>query len=329
QAGSVGLEKGNFVQVGDDQVGKIAGIRFDPASGRTYYTAKIERDDFKVHRDGKARVVAALIGGARLVIVDRGSGTEPLADDENPIELKGGMDQTMSDLASATEKVNKIADVIQKELNADDSKAMLNKVHAVIDSLKLAATDVAETAASIREMTAKVRPDVEKTVAAVTETAEQIRSYTKKDIAEMLAKLRKTNTHILKIAGDFATVSEQTKQLVLVHRQNIDELIDNMTQVSADLKATAKEVRRNPWRLLHRPDEKELHSQNIYDAATAFYSGAEQLDQAITKLNALAKAHPEGIPSDDPQLQKIRQQVEKTFSRFSKAEQSLWKEMQK
>ena len=64
-------------------------------------------------------------------------------------------------------------------------------------------------------------------------------------------------------------------------------------------------------------------------SARAFSNGAEQLDQAIAKMAGLAKAYPEGVPTDDPTLQKIRKQLQETFGKFSKAEQALWKELSK
>jgi len=46
-------------------------------------------------------------------------------------------------------------------------------------------------------------------------------------------------------------------------------------------------------------------------------------------MTALSKSKPGGVPADDPEFQKIRKQVEETFSKFSKAEQALWKELEK
>ena len=310
----------------------------------------ITRRDFKVHSDGKAKVAAALIGGAKLVIVDRGTQDAPLADIEHAVELTGGLDQTMADLSDAVGKVNEIADVIRRELDREQSGAILAKVHSVIDSLKAASQNVVEISANIRTetdpnvessliakvhesvddvktMTADARPKVSEALTAVRETAQKIRKYTDEDVADILTKLREVNTKILKITKDFAVVSEQTKQIVLVHRDNIDEMIDNMTQVSANLKATSKEVRRNPWRLLYRPEKGEFASQNIYDAARAFSNGAEQLDQALAKLSGLSKAHPEGLPTDDPEFQKVREQLKESFTNFTKVEQALWKEL--
>jgi methyl-accepting chemotaxis protein len=180
---------------------------------------------------------------------------------------------------------------------------------------------------NVAEIIQDAKPKIGRTLTAVEDAAQQISQYARTDVADLLADLRAANTEILKITRDFSTVSEQTKQLMLVNRDNIDELIDNMVQVSDNLKATSKDVRRSPWRLLHQPDPKELHSQNIYDAARSFANGAEQLDQAVAKMTNLAKASPQGIPVDDPTLGKIREHLEQTFEKFGKAEQALWQEL--
>ena len=350
ETGSIGLEAGAFVQIGDDQIGKIAKIRFDPDTHRTLYTAEIERGDFKIHSDGKAHIAAALIGGARLVILSRGSEDAPLADEQHPIELDGGLDQAMSNLSAAAQKVSEIADVIREELDAKQSGTMLARIHALIDSLETAAARAAEIALNIKvetevdnpkamfyklhrsvndvnKMTTDAQPKIEETLTAVRDTVADIRQYAKKDIADILTQIRQANTRILKIAGDISIVSGQAKELALLHRDNIDEMLDNMTQVSSNLKAASKEIRRNPWRLIHKPDDKELDSANINAAAWAFSNGAEQLDQAIAKMTGLAKAHPEGLAADDPALLKIREQLEEAFGKFNKVEQALWKEL--
>lgn len=379
QAGSFDLVEGGFVQISDEQIGRLVKIDFDPTSGRTYYITEIERGDIKIHSDGKARVSAGLVGGGRLIVLSRGSEDKPLADREHAIELAGGLDQTMADLGSAVQRIN---EVIQAELSVSDPEAILNKVHKVIDSLKIAAADMAKTLANIKaetdrqnetamlakihktiddandisanisaqmdvdnkealmakvhtsiddinKMTADARPKVSETLGAARDIAVKFREYTDKDIADILAKLRQSNTEILKITRDFSTVSGQVKQIVVMNRDNIDEMLDNMVHVSINLKAASKEIRRNPWRLLYEPDDKELHSQNISDAARSFANGAAQLDQAVSKLTSLAKAAPEGIAADDPMLISVRQHLQETFDKFHKAEQALWKELNK
>lgn len=343
-AGSVGLHEGSFVRVNDDAVGKITEIRYVPAEARTLYVAQIERGDIAIRADGKAHVVAGLVGATSLVISYCGSDDKPAADEDHPVEISGGLDRAMSDIAAA-------AEIIKRELDAGQADRLLAKIHTVLDDMKSAARDVAKITANIRpemdrtnadSMLAKARssvedikaittdakPKISKTLDAAVEAAGRIRDYTKKDIVEILTKLRESNTEILKIAKDFRAVSENAREIVVLNRDKIDEMIDNMAQVSDNLKSTSKEIRRNPWRLIHKPKDEEIRSRDIYDAARAFSSGAEQLDRALARLNALA-AYPEGLKADDPQLRKIRAQIEDAFGKFSKVEQALWKELEK
>ena len=237
--------------------------------------------------------------------------TTALADEMNAVAEKS----IMAKAHRSFDDVNAVTASLKGETDVKNDKAMLAKLSHSVDEVNGILDDA--------------RPKLERTMTAVAETAERISAYTKKDVAEILATLREVNTQVLKISKDFAEVSGQTRQVVVMNRENIDDIIGNMALVSADLKATAKEVRRNPWRLLYQPDNKELRSQNIYDAARNFSSGAEQMDQAVARLSSLAKAHPEGIKADDPEVQKVRKDLQETFEKFKKVEDSLWKEMTK
>ena len=216
---------------------------------------------------------------------------------------------------TSAEHVNKITGSLSGELDAKNPVAMLAKIHKSADD--------------INAMTGDAKPKVSRTLGHIEHTAAQIDAYTSKDIQQLLLSLRQVNDKVLTIADNFAEVSDQTRSMVVVSRDRVDRMIDNMTQVSEDLKATSKEVRRNPWRLLYKPEQAEVRSQNLYDASRSFAAGASELNQAVGKLNALSKANPKGIPADDPELAKIRKQIQDTFGNFSKAEQALWQELAK
>jgi len=364
------------VQIGDDPIGKLSKVHFDPNSSRTLYAVDIERPDVKLYANGKAVAAAGFIGGARIVITSRGSDDEPLADGKNPIELApGGFAMAVAavnkeldadnkqgllyKLKGITESIDVVADQLKSEMDPNQAGTLLADIHksaadiaAIAGSLRYeltrgddaeaeikngpllvkvhaSADDVNKVTGNLEQMVTTNRPKIDATLTAVKDTAETIHRYAKTDIGQMLATFRKTSDDVLKVAVNMREITDDVRGIVNVNREQIDEMIDNMTMVSAELKATAKEVRRNPWRLLYRPDDKELRSKNIYDAARAFSSGAEQLDQAVMKLNALREAHPEGLSADDPELQKVRKQVEESFAHFSKVEQALWEELTK
>ena len=329
-AGSLGLKVGNFVQINDHVVGRIADIRGRPDLGRTLYLVELNDSTLTVHADGKAVVAAGLVGDRQLVITSRGSSGQPIADEAHPVMVRGGFDQAVADIAFAAGTLKEVSQVMARELSPDLADSLLVKTRSVIASLDTAAADIVKITGNVRPEMDAANPDsmlanFKRTAAAAASAAERIDVYARDDLADILAKLREANTEILKISKDLSAVSHTAREVVTLNRHNIDEMIDNFTHVSSNLRAASADIRRNPWRLLYKPKPGELHSQNIADAARSFTEGAEQLDQAIAKLHAL----PEDVRSDDPQLAVIRQQIQETFSNFSTAEQALWKEMAK
>jgi len=332
--GSIGVIDGAIVTVGDAEIGRVVSVREEIGKGRCLYQVRIERKDIQIKSDGKAMVVSPPVGSAKIVITEIGT-ADTLADDEHPIMLSGGLDQAMASIGQAADNLKDILEKIKLELNAHESTTLLYKIHMILSEMAEASTDVKAIVKSIRRETDAADPKslLAKThrgmddITTITADARTKMPETLTALTELMTKLRKTGDEVFEIVKDFHVVSSEVKGIVVVNRGRIDELIDNMTVVSANLKATSKEIRRSPWKLIHKPEPGEIHSQNISDAARAFLGGAEQLDQALMKLDALAKAHPEGIPKDDPQLKKIRKQLEESFTKFNKAEQTLWKEI--
>ncbi|MGC9454497.1 MAG: MlaD family protein [Phycisphaerae bacterium] len=347
--GSMGLSKGSAVEIAGTEVGKITEVRLQPDQKQALYIADIHRDDVTIYSDAKARV-QGLLGESTLVITDRGSAEAGPADEENPVRLTGGLTQAMADIAKAAEMLRGIAETVRETIGPAEGEGVLAVVERIIERLDGASENVLEITANLRHETertedalmgkvhgtmddvraiaADARPKLEETLTSVRNTAGTIERYTEEDIAQILAKLRDVNDEVLQIARDFSEVSSAAKETMLINRAKVDEMIDNMTLVSANLKAASTEIRRNPWRLLYRPEDRELRSQNIYDAARAFSSGAQQLDQALTKLQGLAEAHDGALPADDPALEEIQSQIRATFSEFTKAEQKLWEELE-
>jgi ABC-type transporter Mla subunit MlaD len=308
-------------------------------------------------------VVAGLVGDSLLAVTDIGDANRPAADERNPIKITGGLSEMLGSVRQTLRNLEQTSESIRNELDANRPASLLAAVKGELDpgreqslmgSIKHVVShmnDVAEkivdvaqnirgqtdpniagslmarfgeVAAAISRIVADAEPKVGKTLTDVSETAAKIRQYTEKDLAAILANLHEVSGNVLKVAKNLDDVSEKAKALVDRNAGSIDEMVQNFLLVSANLKATATEVRRAPWRLLQQPSDKELNSQNILDAARAFSSGAEQLDQAVKRLGAI---DPKTVGPDD--LKKIREHLQQVFEKFSKAEQSLFKELGK
>jgi len=215
----------------------------------------------------------------------------------------------MAQVHTSAADVNAVSAALRKEADAADKASLLAKVHASADSVKSFTGDAAA-------MATKIRPDIEATLG-------KVREYTEKDLAFILAKLRTANTDLVTTVGNLKVISGEGRELIVLNRKQLQDTIVNLKVMSDNLAAAAKEIRRNPWRLLHRPGEKATANENIYDAARAFGEGAGQLSDAIATLKAAEDA--KGVlQKDDPLLVKIRAHLEASYEKFSKAEKGLW-----
>jgi len=362
--GGQGLQTGSQVKITDVVVGKINDVKLDLDSNRAYYIVKLHDSKARVYSDAEVSVKTALVGGGAIMEILNPGTSGKLAGKGNPVKIRpddfdkmlaqfdtlaveikkllgtvsGELDKGRE--GSAMQKIHAMMDVlkeslasIRKELDAGNKIAMVAKLHKTIEYVRDIAADaqpkVKSTLAGIDKMVADANPKVSKLLDGAGELVDEFKKITKKDVADILTKLRQANTDLVAIAGNFAKVSEEAKNIMAVNREAIDEIIDNMLAVSTNLKSASKEIRRSPWRLFYQPKKGELHSQNIHDAARSFSSGAAQLDQALAKLKGLAASHPKGVPSDDPHLKQIAKQIRDTFEKFTEAEKALWKELSK
>ena len=329
--GSTGLSEGALLLLNDCEIGKIVEIRAQPDEQRRLYVARIDERGVEIRADGRARVASGMLGAKGLVITDRGSADAPLADEEHPVEIGGGLDRAMDDLAETTDKLNraatKVESVIGRELDKDHATAVLGKIHAVLDNIVLTSAKAVTVATNVEEMSADAKPKVDKALTSVVNMTASMEKYTSNDIPAILADLRKTNTELVTIVGNIRVLTAKAKDVIVLNSDHIDEMILNFKMMSANLNAAAKEIRRNPWRLLDKPSARQTRSQDIYDASRAFSEGAAQLDDALTRLMALQKARPQGVVAGDPQLAKILEHLKNSFEKFRTVEDTLWKEL--
>ncbi len=265
--------------------------------------------------------VAALLGGEIDAERQRSlmAKAHTSADDVNAVTAALRRQTDPADPKSVLAKVGRTADSVEKvagtirdQTNMADDKSILAKVGASADNVKSATTDAAA-------MAKKIRPDIEQTVA-------KIREYTHKDVADLLVKLRRANTELVDTVGNLKAVSADGRELVALNRQRLEDTIFHLKVMSANLSAAAKEIRRNPWRLLKRPKEKQTETETLYDAVRAFGEGAGELRDAVARLEALSKSQAR-LTGAEPALKKAIGHLETSFVKFRKVEDNLFEKL--
>lgn len=111
----------------------------------------------------------------------------------------------------------------------------------------------------------------------------------------------------------------ETQVLIAGQRPVLERALANAQLTTDQLKLAAIEIRRSPWRLLYRPDEAELDSDNLYDSARSFAMAAGALESAAQSLRAVAVA---GVPGE--KVQPMLDHLEALFEKFELAESSFW-----
>ncbi len=77
-------------------------------------------------------------------------------------------------------------------------------------------------------------------------------------------------------------------------RPNIDQALARFRLGADQFKLFTVEVRSQPWRLLHRPDTKELESQLLYDASRSYAQAVSDLRAASASLENVLRAQASG-----------------------------------
>ena len=162
--------------------------------------------------------------------------------------------------------------------------------------------------ANLKDITGDER--VDRIIDNITEISDNLKS-TIAILNTSLDSAQSTLTNLKAITGD----------------ERIDRIISNVTAVSSNLKLTSQEVRRAPWKLFYKPEEKEFRIQALVDSAGAFAAGAERLDNTALRLQKLMSVTGDKPQVDKDRIESIFSELEASFEQFQKAEQKFWEEL--
>ncbi|HOI55302.1 MAG TPA: hypothetical protein PLP01_08645, partial [Phycisphaerae bacterium] len=113
------------------------------------------------------------------------------------------------------------------------------------------------------------------------------------------------------------------------NRMNLADTFSNMRQTSEQLRAASIEIRRAPWRLLHRPDDRESDTLNIFDATRNYAVAAGDLRSTTANLESLTRLKDEGVSVDQKMILEMLDRVRASLDKYGQAEDALWQQWEK
>lgn len=260
------------------------------------------------------------------------------------------------------EEVSRVKDIVQraqdtvKKVDSIVGKATPD-VDAVIADMRAAAAGIRDAVQTITQRVPAWSERIDSTTASVQTAANDVQSATKglpalrdeasgliTDARSMISENRPAVSRIVdnadeaaqrfaEQAGPIAKDARETLQkasaladrldtLVATEEPNIRRVLANARLASDQLKLTMIEVRAQPWRLLLRPDTKELETELLYDSARSYAAAVSDLRAASASLQALVSSPDKPQPASGD-LAALSKQLDEAISRFKNAEDAF------
>ncbi|MCA9293275.1 MAG: MCE family protein [Phycisphaerales bacterium] len=183
---------------------------------------------------------------------------------------------------------------------------------------------VAETRAVIQENREGVRAAVANTqeasanIAATTKDAQAFVDRLNGELADKaIALLDEARAAV----GEARSALAQADDLMLEQRPVIRRTMANARLASDQLRDLAAEVRRSPWRLVYRPNDRELENELLYDAARLFAGAVGDLQSTSEALQTVLGASPDTVNAQ--QVASLVEALDAAFERYHDAENAL------
>ncbi len=262
-----------------------------------------------------------------------------------------GETSLLAKLMQSLNDINAVTSSLSRQMNSEERETLLAKIHQVMDNIStttaalraevdtqkptvllgkvhLAMDAMNDGLGTVAEVLKSNEPRINRTFESIERTSQNIAAETDPANADsLMAHFKKAGRQLNESLEDINIVTDTTRQVVVLNRENINKLLLNFKEASDHIKTGVKYVLRHPWRLLNEPKLAEIKQEAIFDAARSFAEAAGQIDDAVARLKALAELHGGDIPMSDPDLARLQADLAQTRDRYQKAEEELWRQL--
>ncbi len=345
--GVAGLAAGDPVRLGGVKIGTVSRVVVEPnpdEAGEALVRVEFELpSQFDLKRDADVRVGGTLTGLAWLEVHSLGEG-EPLAKGE-ALNGKAGSYQAL--LTQVTELAPQISGAFSRvsgetipRLNQalDAGTTLAQRIDGHVDPIAERVRDFAEEGggamAEAREVLGDGKVDIRATLANLRDTTDTINERLPTTIERvdsfleeghrLATNLNETSDNLKQVLDDTAAITADARSLVRGSRAKIERIVDSLQSAAIDAKLGLAEIRRSPWRLLHKPDQREQDLLDLYAAARQFSDGAREVTQAATALRDAAR----NPHVDEASLAELLHRLESQTDDFGRAQGLFWERVQ-
>lgn len=352
--GATGLEEGSIVRIGGVEVGRVSDVRLVTETGgedppAVYATIRVDKDR-QFYGDPVAHLERPLLGaGAELNFPSVGEPTpehpSPLAEGSRirgdlapPSFMKGALNAVGYGEPQKTQLQNILArgDEITENISAittdargrsgqwfDDADTIVHNFRTSSEQFPEITDHVKQRLDEMKDFIARARAvidDNRERIDSIVQNTESASSHLDELLASLNTKTRETLDGLLEdgraAMADARDAVSRVGALVKEQSPNLRRSLANTRLASDQLKLTLEELRGSPWRLLYRPDTRELEFEYLYDAARTYAAAVSDLRSASESLEAVSAAS----PGSQEQISGLLADVAKAFTTYQEAE---------
>lgn len=351
--GATGLEQGSRILVGGQPVGVVDSLEFAFGSdGNPDFVEALIRVDrrIKFKRGAIAYLISPILGGSGTINFRSSGEGDPLTMNDfiegriaPPTILAQagyGEDQArqvqnfIRNISDASEKANAVLDDAKNVTgdfrgkwpawsdridsitkNTDETMA---KGPAIADSLQERLDRLREIVQIAREYLEENRQNVKDGIASFRSIGSEGEKFMGRLNGELTEKAVAFLDEGRRALNDGEKAVETVQGLLNEQTPNIRRGMANFRLASDQLAATLSEVRRSPWRLLYRPDKRELNFELLYDSARTYAAAVSDLRATSETLRVLAESS--ASQPDPARTADVVQELERSFDRYKQAE---------
>jgi ABC-type transporter Mla subunit MlaD len=228
--------------------------------------------------------------------------------------------EIIASVRSATQRADTALEQVQTVLdeNRDNVRVAIEKIRNIVRDNE---QDVRAAIENIRKIVETNRPVVESALARADETMGYARDVTRRVRDETMDKITEAvDNASVTLAGARTTIKE-LDGLVTTQRPMLERMIANLRLASDNMKLAAIEIRRAPWRLLYKPEEQEVDTENLYSSARSFLLAADSVETTVATLKRILEA---AGPVKDQELQRTVDKLKLSVEKFTEAEQQFF-----
>ena len=194
---------------------------------------------------------------------------------------------------------------------------------AWFDNIDSTTLDAKELVASLKLMVDENRSSIDATIAnaeSVSGKADEIATRVQDEMIDAAIEMLEGGRSRV---DEARAVIERIDSLIQEQTPNMRMSMANLRLTADQFKLASMEVRRAPWRLLYRPDTKELEYELLYDAARSYADAVSNLRGASVSLEVAAQTDGSRIALDGQTIDELSGQVGDAFKEYQVAEEKF------